>query len=347
MDGNLLRFHAIGDPHISKRHIGLSMEAIENTIKYINKNPNVHFIVIMGDILDTHDESKLTLQRIAIDWINRLSEKIHTIVLIGNHDRPSNMDMFSETHPFMGMKDIPGKLTIVNKPKALIIKGEDTKPHTVLFMPYVPPGKFISGFNLFLDQMHKVGKWKSIRGIGDFPLVFAHQEFKGAPYGPVVSTKGDVWPDTYGQIISGHIHTRIRLTNNIYYTGSLYPITTAESNDKGIVTCTYNSSTRKLDTKVVRIVMSQKAIYRIKASDSDAVMEMIALDRENTKYIVQGTSDELASIKHQVSGKKLNIAYDARHAEPSTVSIMDYDTILRSKVKDPVVLALLEEILLV
>lgn len=350
-----IKFYAIGDPHIAKRHLSLSQEAINGTIKLLDKRPDVDLVVIMGDILDRHDDVKLTFQRMAIDWVKKLvaiadreekntGKKIVIAVLIGNHDRPSNQDFFSDIHPFMGMDDIPNRLFIVNKPKAININGLK-----ILFMPYVPPGKFLDGFNSYLKAMHNGDKWKAINSIKDFSLIFSHQEYKGAPYGPIVSTNGDEWPSDYPMNISGHIHTRIWLKDNILYTGSLYPITTAESNDKGVICGTFNADTRKIDFKVTRVVTSQKVVLKIGAKDADAIREMLNLDRENTKYIIQGTADELASIKYQAQGKNLNISYDVRVADPSsdkTHKLLDYDEIVRSKATENGVRILLEEVMI-
>lgn len=349
-----IRFQAIGDPHISKRHLNLSQEAIAGTLKLFEKRPDVDIVTIMGDILDRHDDVKLTFQRMAIDWIRKLvaiadkeekqnGRKIVIAVLIGNHDRPSNQDFFSEIHPFMGMEDISGRLLIVNKPKAVAVNGSK-----ILFMPYVPPGRFIEGFNAYLGEMHKASRWLSIKSIKDFSLIFAHQEFEGAPYGPITSLKGDKWPKEFPTVISGHIHSRMWLQENILYTGSLYPITTAESNDKGVICGEYDPDTHKIDFKTTRVVMSQKTIIRLNAKDADGIREMVNLDRENTKYIVQGTSEEIASVKPQVQGKGINIAYDVRVLEPSTLKQqknIDYDEIIRAKAIHTGVISLLEEIM--
>lgn len=348
----LIKFHAIGDPHISKRHISLSQEAIAGTIKLLEKRVDVDIVTIMGDILDRHDDVKLTYQRMAIDWINRLVKVINdrrsntiVAVLIGNHDRPSNQDFFSETHPFMGMNDIAGRLYIVNKPKAVSVNGQK-----VLFMPYLPPGRFIEGFNTYLGLMHQHSKWLSIQGINDFSLIFAHQEFKGAPYGPITSSKGDVWPNDYPIVVSGHIHTRVWLQDNILYTGSLYPITTAESNDKGVVCGSYNPSTNRIEYTTVRVVSTEKVVLHIDAKDDDAIREMVTLDREHTKYIIRGTSMDIASIKNRIrsTNKDINIAYDIRVEEPSTIrsnTSIEYNDIVRKKAEEASISYLLEEII--
>lgn len=349
-----IRFHAIGDPHIAKRHLNLSMEAINGTIKLLEKRPDVDLVVIMGDILDNHDDAKLTFQRIAIDWINKLvataeeqekknDRKIVIAVLIGNHDRPNNQDCFSDIHPFMGIQDIPNRLYIVNKPKAVSING--TK---VLFMPYLPPGKFQEGFNAYLEAVHKIGKWMNIKSIKDFPLIFAHQEFEGAVYGPTCSSKGDKWPKDFPLVISGHIHTRAWLQDNIFYTGSLYPITMAESNDKGVICGEFFPDTKKMEYKTVRVVVSQKNVIHLTADDQDGIREMICLDRENTKYVLECTATERASILEKIGEKKLNIAFDIRVKDPTNINpslYQSYDEILRNEVQDEEQKKLLEEIM--
>lgn len=349
-----IKFYAIGDPHIAKRHISLSEEAISGTIKLLEKQPNVDLVVIMGDILDSHDNVKLTYQYMAVKWINdlvsmadaeekRSGRKIVIAVIIGNHDRPSNKDFFSEKHPFMGMKDIQHRLYIVNKPKAIIIN--DMK---ILFMPYLQPGDFEKGFNKYIESMHKAGMWKSIKGIKDFALIFAHQEFEGASYGPIQSIKGDKWPSDYPIVISGHIHSRYWLKDNILYTGSLYPITTAESNDKGVIVGTYDSRTNKVSFTVTRVITSQKKVYRIQCQDTDSIREMITLEREHTKYIVQGTHDEIAQVRHQLGNKAINIMYDVRVPEPLSMSSkknLSYDEIMIDLVKEKNLISLLGEVM--
>lgn len=354
-----IKFYAIGDPHISKRHLSLSQEAISGTIRLLEKRTDVDLVVIMGDILDRHDDAKLTFQRMAIDWVNQLvsiaereaqkkdGKNIVIVVLIGNHDRPNNQDVFSEIHPFMGMQDIPKRLYIVNKPKAVSINGS-----LILFTPYVPPGKLESSFGEYLKLMHASGKWKQISSMRDFALIFSHQEYKDAPYGPIISVKGDEWPENYPMNISGHIHTRLLLKPNLLYTGSLYPITTSESNDKGVISGEYNPSTKKLDYRTIRVVTSQKVVMKLSATNEDDVREMIHLDRENTKYIIQGTAEELASVKKRIQDAKslhpINVSFDLRIPDPSTIrkgKMQSYDEIVRSKATTTSVRNLLEEII--
>nr|QBK90817.1 MAG: DNA repair exonuclease [Pithovirus LCPAC201] len=55
--------------------------------------------------------------------------------------------------------------------------------------------------------------WKS-------SIIFAHQEFKGAKMGAIVSEMGDEWPINGPLIISGHIHDYQKVQENVWYTGT-------------------------------------------------------------------------------------------------------------------------------
>lgn len=353
-----IRFIAIGDPHIAKRHLALSQEAMDNSLKLVQENAkNIDMVVVMGDILDRHDDVKLTYMKMARDWIIALSKVKMTIVLMGNHDRPSNQDIFSDIHPFMDVKDVDKTLYIVDKPKAIALNrfkaGEkDARPQgknhwLVLFMPYLPPGTFQDSFQRYLDAMHKTGGWKQVQSIESFDLIFAHQEFKGAPYGPIISTKGDPWPDHYPFVISGHIHTRTYVGDNIYYTGSLYPTNISESRDKGLILGTFYPDRRSLETQVIPVVQQVRATMEIALPNQDAISEMVILDRENTRYIVTGTSEQVAEVKAQIKakGKTLDVIYDIRPLKPDGKKYADFDTMIRERAKDQDVVSILGEIM--
>lgn len=385
-----IRFYAIGDVHISDRHLSMSKEAMANTVKHIKSSisngNNIDIIVVMGDTLDKHDNMKISHKDMAIKFFRELSEIKTTIVLIGNHDRPNNKDWMSNLHPFMGIEEeldkarnhmtkeierltklgvpkdklhiVPPKnLYFIAKPRVLRIQNK----YPILFMPYVPPGRFIEAITEYLKFSHKSNKLMEIKSIKDFSLIFAHQEFKGVCYGPIESTKGDDWPNDYPLVISGHIHNKHFLKDNIFYTGSLYPITMSESNDKGVIYGEYipvdlsKINNNIDDTKSsyfsdsytytqTRVVTQQKEIKRISASDFIEVSAMLQLDRENTRYIIKGTPDDIAAIKSKLKGTDIQVAFDIQHTEREATSL-SFDEILRQSITDPDVKSLLEEII--
>ena len=335
-----IRFYAIGDIHISERHINITKEALDNCVKLVEKcTADIDMVVVMGDVLDNHNNVKLHHLHMAMTFFRKLSKVKKTLVLIGNHDRVNNKDWMSDIHPFMGMESKDDKnLYIINKPKILRFH----KSSYALFMPYVPPGRFEEAINLYLKQMGD--KLSGIKSIKDISIIFAHQEFKGSQYGPIVSTKGDAWPLDYPMVVSGHIHGLCQLQKNIFYTGSLYPITVSEGNDKGVIRGTYYPETKVWEYKVTRVVSSQKKVIWIDAKDEDAVSEMINLDRPHTKYVIQGTQEELNVVRSKAKSKGLNITWDARPKQIDT-KCPSFDTVLGQLVQEDDVKKLLERIL--
>ena len=98
----------------------------------------IEIIVIMGDILDTHEKIHTLPFCRAVNFILELSRLKKTFVLIGNHDRMSNNDFLSDEHPFIGIDDNNDNLSIVDK----VLVYND-----YLFVPYVPPGRFKEALN--------------------------------------------------------------------------------------------------------------------------------------------------------------------------------------------------------
>lgn len=325
----MIPFIAIGDPHISDRHMSMTTEAMNTTYELVSRRKDIPFVVVMGDVFDRHNNLKLEHMKLAFDWLKKLSSITRTYVLVGNHDRVNNKDFLSQVHPYMGWNGIE-KLHIIDRPH--IIQYGDR--YRICFMPYVPPGRFKEAIDIYISAKHKRGEMLNVKSVKDIDLIFAHQEFHNSPCGPILSVRGDKWDVSYPMVISGHIHTRMRLQDNIFYTGSLYPITTSENNDKGVIIGNYNPSNRKLDVVVTCVVSSRKEVHRFKASDSDQVSEMVALDRKNAKYVVQGTPDEIASIKQKVKGKDLNIVYDIRPSPAKISQSATFGDILSSLLQD-------------
>jgi DNA repair exonuclease SbcCD nuclease subunit len=335
----MISFLAIGDPHISDRHMPMTLEALENTYQLVLKRKDVGFIVVMGDVFDTHRNVKLEHMKIAFDWLKKIAAIKRTYVLVGNHDRVNNKDFLSDVHPYMGLKGVEN-LVIISQPSIIRVNSK----YNIAFVPYVAPGRFKEAINLYIEAKHKRNELSHIRSIKDIHLIFAHQEFFGAPHGPITSIAGDKWELDYPMVVSGHIHTRMRLQENIFYTGSLYPIKISESNDKGVILGNFDPERKTLDVSVVRVVTSTKEIRRFDATDSDQVSEMVCLDRENTKYVVKGTPEEVAVVKNKCKGKNINVMFDIRPRMTRTTESLTFNEILRGLLQDESLRVMLEEV---
>ena len=195
-----MKIYVIGDIHIKSTNLPYITSYIESLKELINPDKG-DMIVVLGDVL--HDHNRLHTQPLnkAYELINLLSEKAPTYVLVGNHDMINNSVFLTEDHWMTGLKNWPN-VTIADKVKKLEI--EDS---SLIFVPYVPPGRFIEALNTIND-------WESAS------LIFAHQEFKNCQMGAIKSEIGDDWPLEYPQVFSGHIHERQELQENIFYVGS-------------------------------------------------------------------------------------------------------------------------------
>ena len=99
-----MNFLLIGDPHFKNDNAYESNQLIEEIYKLIKKN-NYDKIIILGDILDTHEKINLRPFLKATEFIINLSKITKTYVLIGNHDRRNNNIFLTEEHPFLALKN--------------------------------------------------------------------------------------------------------------------------------------------------------------------------------------------------------------------------------------------------
>ena len=205
----------IGDPHIQVGNITEVDLFIERLILLATKK-QPDLIIVLGDILHTHERLHTIALNKAYEMINKLRLITKTYVLVGNHDYIQNQQFLTENHWLSGMKEWKNTV-IVDKVISETINGEK-----FVFTPYVPPGRFEEALNT-LD-----GDWK------DASCIFAHQEFYGCKMGAIVSVEGDNWSIENPHVVSGHIHSRQIPQENIYYTGSAMQHAFGES-EKNII----------------------------------------------------------------------------------------------------------------
>lgn len=184
----------IGDIHIKHNNID-KVDILQKKVNDLSRP--VDYIVLAGDILDTHEKIDSQLMNRAYNLIISLRKRARVYVLVGNHDYINNQQFLTENHWMNGMKQWEN-VTIVDKP--VVENG-------FVFMPYVPPGRFVEGLG---DC-----DWRN-----QF-CIFAHQEFKGCSMGAIESIDGDDWDPTWPHVISGHIHSCQRPRSNVYYPGSV------------------------------------------------------------------------------------------------------------------------------
>ena len=227
----------IGDPHFKVSNPLESQQFHDEVLKNIkNLEKHIDFIVILGDILDTHEKIHIQPFCRAINFLKMVATFKRTFVLIGNHDRINNNVYMTEEHPFSSLKGSIDNLVIVDK--TYFEEG-------FCFVPYVPNGRFLEAIG------------DNLEGSKCF---FAHQEFLGCKMGGIISENGDEWDEKFPPVFSGHIHDHQIPQKNIIYTGTPFQHSFSDDEDKGIFLLKFkNESSWELE-KIELEIIKKKSI---------------------------------------------------------------------------------------
>jgi hypothetical protein len=191
----------IGDVHIKFTNLK-DLETLEDKmLLQIKDRPS--FIVVAGDILDTHEKINSQLMNRAYGLINKLKTLAPVYVLVGNHDYINNKQFLTTNHWMNGMKDWYN-VYVIDYPQRI----EGVSGHTYVLIPYVPPGRFV-------EALDKLEGWQTAT------CIFAHQEIKNCKMGCITSIEGDEWREEWPMLVSGHIHERQYVGSNVLYPGSV------------------------------------------------------------------------------------------------------------------------------
>ena len=196
-----MRILCIGDMHIKVDNIA-QIDLAESQICTILQEQRVDLIVVLGDVLHTHERLHTLAVNRAYKFFEAIVRFAPLYILVGNHDYIQN-DQFLTQHHWMNALKEWRNITIVD---TVIME------HSLVFVPYVPNGRFI-------DALQTIGdSWTTAS------CIFTHQEFEGAQMrNGITSVNGDGWSLSYPKVISGHIHGRQTLESGVHYTGALLP----------------------------------------------------------------------------------------------------------------------------
>jgi DNA repair exonuclease SbcCD nuclease subunit len=271
----------VGDPHFRVENI-TEVEIFMDKIERLAKLENPDIIVVLGDLLHTHEKIFTLALNKAYEFIRRMRDIAPTYVLVGNHDYIQNSQFLTENHWMNAMKDWDN-VVIVDTVFSLERNG-----FKFVFSPYVPNGRFEEALNTIGDD------WK------DADCIFAHQEFAGCKMGAIVSIDGDKWPLDYPEIVSGHIHSRQKPQPNIYYTGSAmqHAFGESEKNTIPILEFSQGYKLREIDLELPR--------KRIVYMDMDKVDDFKPKETEDQlKITLTGSYDEFKTFKKSEKYKDL------------------------------------------
>jgi len=229
---DLLSILVIGDTHFKPKDFEEGEELIARCVEMASTiNPTK--IVLLGDILDTHEVAKNGPWKQACRFIDKLSQISEVYVIMGNHDLINQKQFLTDNHFFNPLKKWPN-VFIVDTPICVGV-GD----YNIVLCPYVFPGRFEEA----LDTMISSGgcdenfNWRI-----DSNCILAHQEIQGVVYGGKESVKGDHWDESYPPLICGHIHTPFQIGDNVFYPGSSRQVDSNEPPDKRVWNITFDEN---------------------------------------------------------------------------------------------------------
>lgn len=280
----MLSVIAIGDQHFkvdNSEEVDIFINKIDDLIK--EKIPD--FVVLLGDLLDTHERIHVGPLNRAYSLIDKIRSTTKTYVLVGNHDMKNNQVYLTADHWLNGLKEW-NNVTIVDKVIYEIINDQK-----FIFCPYVYVGRFEEALNT-LDI-----EWK------DAKCIFAHQEFFGCKMGAFNSIDGDKWNIEYPNIISGHIHLNQKPQKNIYYPGSSLAVAFGETAKNIVAELKFESKITDYKLNEIDLNMPKKKIIYINSEDADNIE--IPKTEDKIKLSISGVYEDFKSFKKTKKYKEL------------------------------------------
>ncbi len=278
-------FLCIGDPHFKLDNIEDTRQFISNLDKYLSAHDEINYIVVMGDVLHTHEKLHTTALNVAVDFFKMLvSHKRNIYCLVGNHDATSNT-IFLTTNHWMNILKGWKYLSIIDYPTK--VKIEDI---FVVMCPYVPEGRFI-------EALDKIEDWKEAK------IVFGHQTVNGAKMGMIVAKDIDDWKQEYPLLISGHIHDKQIIGENVYYTGSSLQHSFGEGGDKSLAKFLFPGLNEKIkisEIEEVYLEIKKKKIIYADVSELEEIQEKLKEKSSDTEYkiVLSGNESDFKALKN-------------------------------------------------
>tara|TARA_A100001011_G_scaffold400160_1_gene512845 strand:- start:6164 stop:7210 length:1047 start_codon:yes stop_codon:yes gene_type:complete len=273
----------IGDPHIKVDNIPEVEKFIEQSI-IIAKEKKPDAIVIGGDLLDTHERLFTPALNKAYDLVNNMRLISKTYVLVGNHDYINNKQFLSQNHWMTAMKE--WKNTVIVDEVIL----EYIKDLKFVFVPYVYTGSFNEALNTIGN------KWKDAR------CIFAHQELYGCKMESKISVEGDRWLSNNPLIVSGHIHSKQKVQENIYYPGTPMQHNFGEcDNDNTIAYISFDKTNYHIEE--ISLNLTKKKVISLNIDEVDEFS--IDNNKDQLKLSVNGNYGQFKVFKKSKKYKTL------------------------------------------
>lgn len=271
-----MKFFPLGDPHIDPKTHTVIDAAIPQILDVIRNEPDLDFMVCLGDILDKPGKVDEPSYRRAIAGLmkpiyNLMGTKPYLI--IGNHDRTHKDYQNANEHFFNGYDEW---LVVVDR---VIIE------RNCVFVPWVKEGSFENKLVLAGVDMDRLDASHPNR----YTCVFAHVEIHGCDMEGKKSENADHWPENRVPLISGHIHKYGRLRNNVIYPGTFYMKTFGEDEDKAVSIMEIDKDFA-VSEKRIRLQLPKKLTLKIAPSE---VKSFVPNNFDSYRLIVRGSTQEI------------------------------------------------------
>lgn len=278
----------VGDPHFKIKNVEYIPLFTSRIVNIVETN-NFDFVVVAGDLLDNHDRIDVEPLNLAINFIDSLRQKVKTFVLVGNHDYKNNQQFLTDHHWMNALKQWHNVTIVDDIIEYTVDNGYFN--HSFLFVPYVPPGRFIEAIKTKKENFQ------------NFKAIFAHQEFYGCKMGPIESKCGDKWDQSWPLVVSGHIHNKQWSQSNIYYPGSAMQHAFGQSTENTVSILAFSDvelNDEEIDLKMPRLTIKY-------LSFNDIMQPLKFKNKKFRKYkiVLQGTHEEFQTFKKNLRYKEL------------------------------------------
>jgi metallophosphoesterase superfamily enzyme len=294
-ESSQLNFLVIGDPHFKTSNV-IEMKEMSDAIVAVVESRKPDFVVCLGDVLDTHSKIDQVPERMATEWLFRISQLCRIFLIVGNHDRMSDEDFLTTQHPFTAHKKWQN-FDVIDQGRVIEFGG-----HRIVMVPYVYRGRLDEALDVIRERdcPDEAGVESMLASAS---VVFTHQEFRNSKMGAIVSRHGDIWPNNRPLAINGHIHEYAWMQENLVCVGTPCQHSHADGRDKSIsmFTIVQDASTQfhKILVHEERIDLGLRKYVRIKTSAAEFLDTTPSVDPSmcTFSWVVTGTRAELAHLK--------------------------------------------------
>lgn len=203
----------IGDPHLKVSRAEDAKEFLDKLIVHVNTK-QYQKVVILGDLFDTFAVIRSEILSLWYNFVSQASDVIgreNLIMIVGNHDYAGAKGGTHALEPFKVLAKVIDDIDIID------IGGVNC-----YFMPFKRDNEEFES----LAREMKGG------------ILFCHQSFNGAKFENGFYDPHGANPDSvshFSIVVSGHIHSRQCVGNNIYYPGTPFQQSFGEaSQEKGL-----------------------------------------------------------------------------------------------------------------